>query len=70
MLRGTVKWFDDGKGYGFIEQEEGPDAFVHFTAIEQEARGRRFLLDGDRVEYDVQKTDRGVQATRVKKIPS
>lgn len=69
MLKGKVKWFDDGKGYGFIEQGDGKeDAFFHFSAIESESRGRKTILDGTEVEYDVQKTPRGYSAIRVRKV--
>ncbi|MER3557819.1 MAG: cold-shock protein, partial [Thermus sp.] len=52
MKKGTVKWFNAEKGYGFIQQEEGPDVFVHFTAIQ--AEGFRTLNEGDRVEFEVE----------------
>ena len=66
--QGTVKWFDDAKGYGFIERESGPDVFVHFSAIQTE--GYKSLLDGDRVEFEVTQGDKGPQAENVTKIGS
>lgn len=63
MSRGTVKWFNDSKGYGFIEQPDGDDVFVHFSAIL--ADGFRTLSEGDRVEFEVQETDNGLQAANV-----
>jgi len=52
MKKGTVKWFNAEKGYGFIQQEEGPDVFVHFTAIE--ADGFRTLNEGEQVEFEAE----------------
>jgi CspA family cold shock protein len=64
MSRGTVKWFNDAKGYGFItQQEEGDDLFVHFTAIDGD--GFRTLAEGEVVEFEVAQTERGSQATHV-----
>lgn len=63
MSRGTVKWFNDSKGYGFIEHPEGQDVFVHFSAIQ--ADGFRTLAEGEEVEFEVQQTDRGLQAANV-----
>jgi CspA family cold shock protein len=63
---GTVKWFNDAKGFGFITREGGPDVFVHHTAIV--AEGFRSLTEGDRVEFEVQKGPKGLQATNVRKI--
>ena len=62
-MKGTVKWFNDAKGYGFITQTGGDDVFVHFSAIVSE--GFRTLAEGDEVEFDVQQTDRGLQAAKV-----
>lgn len=64
--RGRVKWFSDQKGYGFITGENGIDVFVHFSAIE--GKGYRSLNEGDEVEFDIIKTDKGLQATNVRRI--
>jgi CspA family cold shock protein len=61
---GTVKWFNPGKGFGFIEREDGEDVFVHFSAIQ--AEGYKSLEEGQRVEFDVEKGERGLQATNVR----
>ncbi|MEA1964470.1 MAG: cold-shock protein [Candidatus Aerophobetes bacterium] len=63
---GTVKWFDDRKGYGFISRANGEDVFVHFSNIAKE--GFRSLKEGDKVSFDVQETERGLQAVNV--VPS
>jgi CspA family cold shock protein len=60
---GTVKWFNSGKGYGFIEREEGDDVFVHFSAIMGD--GYRSLDEGQRVEFSVEQGPKGPQATGV-----
>lgn len=60
---GTVKWFDDAKGYGFIESEEGRDVFVHHTAIQN--TGFRSLSEGQRVKFDVSQGPKGEQASNV-----
>ena len=65
MAQGTVKWFNDAKGYGFISQEGGEDVFVHFSAIQ--AEGFRTLSEGEEVEFDVRESDRGPQAANVVK---
>jgi CspA family cold shock protein len=62
---GTVKWFDDRKGYGFIERENGEDVFVHFSNVQGE--GFRSLEQGEKVSFDVQETERGLQAVNVVK---
>ena len=60
---GTVKWFNGSKGYGFIEQEDGPDLFVHHSAIRGE--GFRNLEEGQNVEFNVEQGQKGLQATDV-----
>jgi CspA family cold shock protein len=60
---GTVKWFNGSKGYGFIEQENGEDIFVHYTAIV--ADGYRNLEEGQRVEFSIEESAKGLQATNV-----
>ena len=62
-ILGTVKWFNGGKGYGFIEREEGEDVFVHFSAIMGD--GYRNLDEGQRVEFSVEQGPKGLQATGV-----
>ena len=65
MARGTVKWFNDSKGFGFIEQADGgDDVFVHHSAIE--ADGYRSLEEGTQVEFDVQREGKGLRAANVK----
>jgi cold shock protein len=68
METGTVKWFNNSKGYGFISREEGDDVFVHFRAIESE--GFKTLSEGDKVEFELGEGPKGLQATRVKKLQS
>ncbi|MBI9075735.1 MAG: cold-shock protein [Desulfatibacillum sp.] len=65
MAQGTVKWFNDAKGYGFIEQEEGGDVFVHYTAIV--GTGFRTLSEGDAVSFEVEQGQKGPAATNVTK---
>lgn len=65
-MTGKVKWFNAEKGYGFIEREDGGDAFVHFTAIQ--ADGYRTLEEGQAVEFDVVQGERGEQATNVVRL--
>ena len=62
-MKGTVKWFNDAKGYGFITPSGGDDVFVHFSAIVGD--GFRTLSEGEEVEFDLQQTDRGLQAAKV-----
>ena len=66
MPKGTVKWFNDAKGFGFIAQEGGKDVFVHFSAIE--ASGFRSLGEGDAVEFEIVEGPKGLQAANVKKV--
>ena len=66
MEKGTVKWFNDAKGFGFITRQQGPDVFVHHTAIV--AEGFRSLNEGDQVEFDVTKGPKGDQATNVRRV--
>jgi cold shock protein len=65
MATGTVKWFNDAKGYGFISQEGGEDVFVHHTAIQMD--GFRTLKEGERVEFEVAQGPKGLQAANVRK---
>jgi CspA family cold shock protein len=65
MAIGTVKWFNDAKGYGFISQEGGDDVFVHHTAIQMD--GFRTLKEGEQVEFDVTQGPKGLQAANVRK---
>ena len=66
MASGTVKWFNDQKGYGFIQQDAGGDVFVHYSAIE--GAGFRTLTEGDRVEFEVVPEAKGPQAKSVRKL--
>jgi len=66
MANGIVKWFDERKGYGFIEQEEGPDVFVHHSGIN--ATGFKSLNDGDSVTFDVEQGQKGPSAVNVTKL--
>jgi CspA family cold shock protein len=63
-MEGTVKWYNDMKSFGFIQMEEGKDVFVHRNALEQGT----VLREGDRVEFEIEETDKGPQATNVKKL--
>ncbi len=65
MANGTVKWFNDKKGYGFINEDEGRDIFVHFSSIDMP--GFKTLAEGDPVEFEVEESDRGPEAKNVKK---
>jgi CspA family cold shock protein len=66
MAQGTVKWFNGDKGYGFIEVGDGPDVFVHFSAIT--GSGYRSLEEGQKVEFDITQGQKGPQAENVKVI--
>ncbi len=65
-INGTVKWFNAQKGYGFIQQENGPDVFVHFSAIQ--STGYRELNEGDRVEFETTSGPKGPQASNVVRL--
>lgn len=65
-MKGTVKWFNAEKGFGFIESEEGGDVFVHFTAIQ--SQGFKSLDEGQKVEFDIVEGARGPQAANVNKL--
>ncbi|HHY40818.1 MAG TPA: cold-shock protein [Syntrophaceticus sp.] len=65
-MQGKVKWFNQEKGYGFIESDEGRDVFVHYSAIQEE--GFKTLKEGQRVEFDIVQGARGPQASKVVKL--
>ncbi len=66
MAQGSVKWFNDAKGFGFISQEDGEDVFVHFSAVQ--GQGFKSLAEGDKVEFEVTKGPKGLQAANVRKV--
>ena len=66
MINGTVKWFNDRKGFGFIEQDNGPDVFVHHSGIV--SNGFKSLYEGDNVTFDIENGPKGPSATNVKTI--
>jgi cold shock protein len=66
LNRGTVKWFNEEKGFGFISQESGEDVFVHYSAIQ--GSGFRTLAEGDRCEFEVTRGPKGLQASNVRKV--
>lgn len=65
-ISGTVKWFNDAKGFGFIQREGGPDVFVHFSAIA--SSGFKSLAEGDKVEFEIVQGQKGPQAAEVTKV--
>lgn len=66
-IKGKVKWFNNAKGFGFIGREDGPDVFVHYSAIESE--GYRSLQEGDDVEFEISQGQKGPQAEKVTRAP-
>jgi cold shock protein len=66
MARGKVKWFNDAKGFGFIEQDGGEDVFVHFSSIAMD--GFKTLVEGQEVEFEIQSGEKGLHATNVQRV--
>jgi CspA family cold shock protein len=66
MYEGTVKWFNESKGFGFLSREGGPDVFVHHSAIQ--ANGFRTLNEGERVRFDIEQSPKGPRAANVSRI--
>lgn len=66
MAQGTVKWFNAEKGFGFISQENGPDVFAHFSAIQSD--GFKSLNEGEKVTFDIEEGQRGLQAINISKL--
>ncbi len=66
MAKGTVKWFNEKKGFGFLTQEDGTEVFVHHTGIE--GNGFKVLYEGDKVEFSVEKGDKGPRAVSVRAV--
>ena len=65
-MKGTIKWFDEGKGYGFVVTEDGKEFFVHWKSIVTVSElGRKTLIPGEEVEFDTIETDRGTQAINI-----
>jgi len=65
-IKGTVKWFNDAKGFGFISREGGPDVFVHYSAVNSD--GFKSLAEGDKVEFEIVEGQKGPQAANVVKV--
>ena len=65
-MKGTVKWFNNGKGFGFIGRDNGPDVFVHYSSIQKD--GYKSLKEGDEVEFEVIQGQKGPQADNVRKV--
>lgn len=65
-VEGKVKWFNESKGYGFIQQDNGPDVFVHYSAITTD--GFKTLVEGQRVQFDIVEDEKGLKAANVTKI--
>ena len=65
-LKGTVKWFNNAKGYGFLGRDDGPDVFIHYSAITSE--GYKSLQEGDKVEFEIVQGQKGPQAANVMKV--
>ena len=68
MPIGTVKWFNESKGFGFLEQEDGPDVFVHYSGIVGD--GFKTLHEGDQVEFELEESDKGPRAANVRVVSS
>lgn len=66
MANGTVKWFNESKGFGFITQEDGPDVFAHYSEIQGE--GFKNLVEGESVSFEVVEGDKGLKATNIVKL--
>ena len=65
-INGTVKWFNDAKGFGFIQREGGPDVFVHYSAIQ--SQGFKSLAEGDKVEFEIVDGQKGPQASNIRTL--